>query len=78
MLPTFRQLLNDVRALKRQGLASDAAMLAQRLRDLGHDASYVAQNASNSTPSSLRLAHDFVIVKGCGGSSAAPLVVEPR
>ncbi|EFJ48755.1 hypothetical protein VOLCADRAFT_104599 [Volvox carteri f. nagariensis] len=70
------RLLNDVRILKRQGQAADAATLAQRLRDVGYDATHVAQNASNSISSSLRLAHDFVIVKGCGGCLAS-LVVEP-
>ncbi|GIL58902.1 hypothetical protein Vafri_13710 [Volvox africanus] len=71
------RLLNDVRLLKRQGRASDAGVLAERLRNLGYDASRVAQNASNATPSSLRLAHDFVVVKGCGGCATA-LVVEPN
>ncbi|GLC42538.1 hypothetical protein PLESTB_001111100 [Pleodorina starrii] len=71
------RLLSDVCILKRQGHASDAAVLAQRLRDMGYDACHVAQNASNATPSALRLAHDFVVVKGCG-CCAAPLVVEPN
>ncbi|GFR42010.1 hypothetical protein Agub_g2800 [Astrephomene gubernaculifera] len=70
------QLLNDVRALKHQGQAAGATALAQRLREMGYNASRVAQNASHTTASALRLAHDFVVVTGCG--CAGPLVVEPN
>jgi uncharacterized protein (TIGR01615 family) len=64
-----------VRSLKRQGLASDAETLAERLRALGHAARVLTSNGSHTGPSALRLAHHFVIVSGVG--SDGPLVVEP-
>ncbi|KAG2491477.1 hypothetical protein HYH03_010262 [Edaphochlamys debaryana] len=78
-----KRLLDDVRTLKRQGCATDAAALAEGLRALGYDAVRLAQHASHGGPSSassgssgLRLAHDFVVVAGCG--SSPQLIVEPN
>ncbi len=73
--PTLPQLLEDVRALKRNGLASDAATLAQRLRELGYSCSARRQEGSHAGQGTMRLAHEFVVVEG--PSLPEPLVVEP-
>ncbi|KAG2440083.1 hypothetical protein HXX76_004197 [Chlamydomonas incerta] len=71
------RLLEDVRALKRAaGGALDAAALAQALRGLGYEASLACSSGSHAAPSALRLAHAFVVVRGCG--TGAPLIVEPN
>ncbi|KAG2454836.1 hypothetical protein HYH02_000668 [Chlamydomonas schloesseri] len=70
------RLLEDVRSLKRAaGGSLDAAALAQALRGLGYEASLACSSGSHSAPSALRLAHEFVVVRGCG--AGAPLIVEP-
>ncbi|KAG2454837.1 hypothetical protein HYH02_000669 [Chlamydomonas schloesseri] len=70
------RLLEDVRSLKRAaGGSLDAAALAQALRGLGYEALLACSSGSHSAPSALRLAHEFVVVRGCG--AGAPLIVEP-
>ncbi len=74
--PVLPQLLEDVRSLKRAaGGSLGATALAQALRSLGYDASLACSSGSHAAPSALRLAHEFVVVRGCG--AGAPLIVEP-
>ncbi|PNH11641.1 hypothetical protein TSOC_001507 [Tetrabaena socialis] len=70
--PGCSQLLADVHALKRQ-CGAGADELARRLRAAGYQATCHAQDASRSAPGAMRLAHSFVVVKGCGPD---PVVVD--